>query len=181
MNPFLAQIIMFGGTFAPRGWAFCDGQLLPINANQALFSLLGCTYGGDCRTTFALPDFRGRAPVHSGNGSSGPGLTPRSLGAGGGTETNTLLTQNMPSHNHNPRLRAESAAGSTGNPTNNLLGVVITGGDIYAPPVPAAEVDMSADGIVSNNVGNSTAVNNMQPYRVINYIIALQGTFPSRS
>ena len=178
MNPFLAQIIMFGGNFAPRGWALCDGQLLPINQYQALFSLLGTTYGGDGRTTFALPELRGRAPVHSGQG---PGLTDRRLGSKGGTETNTLVTANMPSHNHNPQLRAESAAGSSGNPTNNLLGVVTTGADIYAPPVPAAEVNMSGDGIVSSNVGNSTAVNNMMPYQAVNYIIALQGTFPSRN
>jgi microcystin-dependent protein len=178
MDPFIGQIIMFGGNFAPRGWAFCSGQLLPIAQNTALFSILGTIYGGDGRTTFALPELRGRAAIHAGNG---PGLTSRALGQRGGSETNTLTTNNLPSHNHNPQLRAESAAGSSGNPTNNLLGVVVTGADIYAPPVPAAEVNMSGDGIVSSNVGNNTAVNNMQPYLAVNYIIALVGTFPSRN
>lgn len=180
MDPFIAQIVMFGGNFAPRGWAFCNGQLLPIAQNTALFSLIGTIYGGDGRTTFALPDLRGRAAVHAG-GSSGPGLTNRFLGSRGGSETNTLNVTQLPSHNHNPQLRAESAPGSTGNPTNNLLGVVVTGADIYAPPVPAAEVNMSSDGIVSNNVGNNQAVNNMMPYQAVNYIIALVGIFPSRS
>lgn len=181
MDPFIGQIIMFGGNFAPRNWAFCNGQLLAISQNTALFSILGTIYGGDGRTTFALPDLRGRAPVHSGNGSSGPGLSSRPLGSRGGSETNTLTTANMPSHNHNPQLRAESAPGSTGNPTNNLLGVVVTGADVYAPPVPAAEVNMSSDGIVSNNVGGNQAINNMMPYQAVNYIIALFGIFPSRS
>lgn len=182
MNPFLAQILLFGGNFAPRGWAFCDGQLLAISQFQALFSLLGTNYGGDGRTSFGLPDLRGRVPVHSGNGSAGPGLSSYPLGNRGGIETNTLTTQNLPSHNHAPRLRAESAAGTTGNPTNNLLAVV-TGASArpYAPPVPADEVDMSADGIRSNNVGGNQAFENRQPYTAINYIIALQGVFPSRS
>lgn len=180
MDPFIAQIVMFGGNFAPRGWAFCNGQLLPIAQNTALFSLIGTIYGGDGRTTFALPDLRGRAAVHAG-GSSGPGLTNRIVGSRGGTETNTLNVTQLPSHNHNPQLRAESAPGSTGNPTNNLLGVVVTGADIYAPPVPAAEVNMSSDGIVSNNVGGNQAVNNMMPYQAVNYIIALVGIFPSRN
>ena len=96
-EPFIAEIIMFGGNFAPRGWAFCDGQLLAINTNQALFSLLGTTYGGDGRTTFGLPDLRGRVPVHPG---TGPGLTQRRLGEKGGTETNTMNINQMPEHNH---------------------------------------------------------------------------------
>ena len=180
MDPFIGQIVMFGGNFAPRGWAFCNGQLLAISQNTALFSILGTIYGGDGRTTFGLPELRGRAAIHSGS-STGPGLTNRPLGSRGGSETNTLNTNNLPSHNHSPRLRAESAAGTTGNPTNNLLGVVTTGADIYAPAVPAAEVDMSSDGIVSSNVGSNTAVNNMMPYQAVNYIIALVGTFPSRN
>ncbi len=181
MEPFLAQIVMFGGNFAPRGWAFCNGQLLAINQNQALFSLLGTTYGGDGRTTFALPELRGRVALHSGNGSAGPGLTPRPLGQRSGSETNTLNVTQLPSHNHTATMRAESDAGSTGNPTGNLLGVVITGANIYAPPVPATEVDMSSDSIVVGNTGGGQAVNNMQPYTAVNYIIALQGTFPSRN
>lgn len=97
MDPFLAEIIMFGGNFAPRGWALCDGQLLPINSNQAVFSLIGTIYGGDGRTTFALPDMRGRTAIHAGNG---PGLTPRPLGQRSGTETNTMNVTQMPAHSH---------------------------------------------------------------------------------
>ncbi|WP_430974469.1 tail fiber protein, partial [Sunxiuqinia rutila] len=96
-EPFVAQISMFGGNFAPRNWAFCDGQLLAISSHTALFSLLGTTYGGDGRTTFALPDLRGRTPVHAGNG---PGLSPRALGSKFGSEQTTLTTNNLPSHNH---------------------------------------------------------------------------------
>lgn len=179
MDPFIAQIMMFGGNFAPRGWAFCNGQLLPISQNTALFSLIGTIYGGDGRTTFALPDLRSRVAIHPGRG---PGLSDYRVGTRGGIETNQLLAGNMPSHNHAPRLRAESAAGTTGNPTNNLLGVV-TGADSrpYAPPVPADEVDMSADGIRSSNVGGNQPFENRQPYLAVNYIIALQGVFPSRS
>ena len=180
MEPFIGQIIMFGGNFAPRNWAFCNGQLLAINQNQALFSILGTTYGGDGRTTFGLPELRGRVAVHSG-GSSGPGLTNRPLGSRSGTETNTLTTNQLPSHNHTATMRAESAPGSTGNPTGNLLGVVTTGANIYAPPVPATEVSMSSDSIVVNNTGGNQSVNNMQPFTAVNYIIALQGTFPSRN
>ncbi len=181
MNPFLAQIIMFGGNFAPRGWALCDGQLLAISQFSALFSLLGTTYGGDGRTSFALPDLRGRAALHSANGSAGPGLTPRPLGQRSGSETNTLNVTQLPSHNHTATMRAESAPGTTGNPTGNLLGVVTTGANIYAPPVPATEVSMASDSIVVSNNGGGQSVNNMQPYTAVNYIIALQGTFPSRS
>lgn len=178
MDPFIGQIIMFGGNFAPRGWAFCSGQLLPIAQNSALFSILGTIYGGDGRTTFALPELRGRVAVHAGQG---PGLTNRPLGSRGGAQDTTILTQNMPSHNHTATMRAESAAGTTGNPTGNLLGVITTGANIYAPPVPATEVSMSSDSIVVGNNGGGQPVNNMQPYTAVNYIIALVGTFPSRS
>jgi len=141
MDPFLAQIILFGGNFAPRGWAFCDGQLLAINQYQALFSLLGTTFGGDGRTTFALPDLRGRAPIHAG---SGPGLTTRRLGEKGGTETNQLNSLQLPAHGHP-----------------------------LATGIPL--------GGTSANVGNNQPVNNMPPYLAVNYIIAIQGTFPSRN
>ena len=104
MEPLLGQIIMFGGNFAPRGWAFCDGQLLPIAQNTALSSILGTTYGGDGRTTFGLPDLRGRVPM---GGGHGPGLSPRSLGQKGGNETTTLTVSNLPPHNHSAALHAE--------------------------------------------------------------------------
>jgi microcystin-dependent protein len=178
MEGYLAEIKMFGGNFAPRNWAYCQGQLLAIAQNQALFSLLGTTYGGDGRTTFGLPDMRGRASVGSGRG---PGLTDRRIGQKLGTETNTLNQTQLPTHNHSAQLRAESAAGTSGNPTGNLLGVVTTEADIYAPPVPAEEVDMSSDAIVVNNSGGGQPVNNMQPSLVLNYIICTNGLYPSRN
>jgi len=175
MDPFLGQIIMFGGNFAPRGWALCDGQLLPINNYQALFSILGTTYGGDGRTTFALPELRGRIPMHAGNG---PGLTDRRLGQRFGTETVTLTTQEIPSHKHTTTLHAESTPGSSNNPTNNLIG---GGGSKFAPSAAAANVAMNAESIVAGNTGGGQNHNNLQPVQVVNYIIALQGTFPSRN
>ena len=114
MDPFLAEIVMFGGNFNPRGWAFCDGQLLPIAQNQALFSLLGTIYGGDGRTTFALPGLRGRTPIHAGRG---PGLTDRRLGSRGGSETVTLNTTQIPSHNHSGTITV--GTGKATSPANN--------------------------------------------------------------
>jgi len=178
MEPFIGQIIMFGGNFAPRGWAFCDGQLLAISQNTALFSILGTIYGGDGRTTFALPDLRGRVAMHEG---SGPGLSNRQLGQRGGSQTTTLTVSNMPTHNHNVGLRAEAAAGSTANPTNALLAVSTNQDRIYAPPAPANEIAMHPDSISQQNVGGNQSFGNEQPYTVVNYIIALIGLFPSRS
>lgn len=178
MEPFIGQIIMFGGNFAPRGWALCDGQLLAIAQNTALFSILGTTYGGDGRTTFGLPELRGRVAMHEG---TGPGLSNRALGQRGGAQTATLNVGNMPSHNHSVRLQAETAAGSTANPTNALLAVSTNQDRIYAPADPAAEIPMHPDSIAQNNMGGGQAFSIEQPYTVVNYIIALQGTFPSRS
>src|SRR5689334_10120851 len=115
-EPFLGEIRMFGGNFAPRGWAFCNGQILSIAQNTALFSLLGTTYGGNGQTTFALPNLQCRLPMHFGNG---PGLTPRSLGEMGGTETVTILTNQMPMHNHS--LMATNADGNNAHPIGNTL------------------------------------------------------------
>ncbi len=171
MDPFLAQIVMFGGNFAPRGWAFCDGQLLSINANQALFSLLGTTYGGDGRTTFALPDLRGRVPMHPGNG---PGLSSRRLGEKGGREYETLTVNQMPNHNH--QIHAANKAGDDTNPTT-AKAFATAGNDLYLD-APQATV-MQGD-IVTNNGGNQPH-NNVQPFECVNFIIALQGVFPSRS
>lgn len=164
-EPFLAEIRIVGFNFPPRGWAQCDGQVLPINQNQALFSLLGTTYGGDGRTTFALPDLRSRTPVH-------PGPDIR-LGARGGEETHVLTTAEMPNHDHT--LRAASAAASA---------PVITGGALAANPSrsygePANLVALAADSVGS--VGAGQGHENMQPYTTLNYVIALQGLFPSRN
>lgn len=134
-EPFIGEISMFGGNFAPRGWALCNGQLLPISQNSALFSLLGTTYGGDGRTTFALPDLRGRVPVHAGRGSGG--LSPYPLGSKGGSETLSI-----------PR------------------------------PVPVTIAPNNGNAQVINGAGQ---ISNVQPYTTINFIIALQGVYPSRS
>lgn len=172
MEPFIAQIVMFGGNFAPRGWAFCDGQLLAISTNQALFSILGTTYGGDGRTTFALPDLRGRYAMHPG---TGPGLSPRQLGQRGGSETNTLTTQNMPAHNHAATVHASGNPADSANPDGARLGMA----EAYS--AQAASVDLAADAATTANTGGGTAVNNVPPYHCVNFIIALQGIFPSRS
>lgn len=171
MDPFLGEIIMFGGNFAPRGWAMCDGQLLPINANQALFSILGTTYGGDGRTTFALPDLRGRVSMHPGNGN---GLTPRRLGEKGGQENVTLTVNEMPNHNH--QIHAANTGGDDTDPTTaKAFGTA--SGDLY---IDSAQGTAMQGEIVTNNGGGQSHTN-VQPYECVNYIIALQGVFPSRN
>lgn len=173
MDPFIAQIVLFGGNFAPRGWAFCEGQLLAISSNSALFSLLGTTYGGDGRTTFGLPDLRGRAPIHKG---SGPGLSNFNLGQKGGTETNTLTVPQLPSHTHTAHINASTDGGEDSTPAGNFLGE--SGSDLYTSSGGTA---MGNDSVSVGNTGSSQPVNNRSPYLALNYIIALQGVFPSRS
>lgn len=179
MDPFLGEIIMFGGNFAPRGWALCDGQLLPISANTALFSILGTTYGGDGRTSFGLPDLRGRVPMHAGNG---PGLSDRRLGAKGGSETTHITTANMPAHNHAaPVVNGSSNVPDTKVPAGAYLptGPRSGGVDLYASALGTAQ-PMGGGGS-TGNAGGNIPVDNVQPYQCVNYIIALQGVFPSRS
>jgi len=168
MDPFIGQIMMFGGNFAPRGWALCDGSLLPISQNQALFSILGTTYGGDGKTNFALPDLRGRAPIHAG---SGPGLSPRKLGQKGGVEQVTLTTSQIPSHSHT--LQGRSDAAGSDDPSGRSLGK----SNIYARQ--AADTAMAASSITAT--GGGQPHENMQPFLGINFIIALVGVYPSRS
>jgi microcystin-dependent protein len=176
-EPTLATIKMFGGNFAPRSWALCNGQILAIAQNQALFSLLGTTYGGDGRTTFALPDLRGRTPIHEG---TGPGLSPRPLGQRSGTETNTLVSANLPPHNHiaTGTVKAKNGAGDESNPGGGFPATA--GTDLYAD---TSNTSMAGDSVAVtiNNNGNQQPINNMQPYTVVNYIICIQGLFPSRS
>ena len=169
-EPFIGEITLFAGNFAPRGWAFCDGQLLSINQNQALFSILGTTYGGDGRTTFGLPDLRGRTPIHAG---TGPGLSTYRLGSKGGTETVTLTTAQMPSLSHN--LEAHTGYGDTANPDGAINAK--TSRPAYKSSAPNAT--MSGSSI--SNTGGSQAHENRPPYVTVHYIIALQGVFPSRS
>ena len=174
MEPFLGQIMGFGGNFAPRGWALCDGQLLPISSNTALFSILGTTYGGDGRTTFGLPDLRGRAMVHAGNG---PGLSPVRLGQKGGSEGFTLNVTQLPPHNHTATLHAETAAANQSNAQNRMLALT----EIYADVVAAEDRVMAPESITMQNTGGGQPVSHRGPYQAINVIIALQGIFPSRS
>lgn len=169
----MAQIIMFGGNFAPRGWAFCEGQLLPIASYNALFSLLGTTYGGDGRTTFGLPDLRGRTPIHKG---TGPGLPAISLGQKGGSATTTLQVANIPAHGHTAQLGVSTAAGEDDSPSGNVLAQA--GSEIYGSTVNG---QMAADSIKVDQTGGSQSFSNMQPFLGVSYIIALEGVYPSRS
>jgi microcystin-dependent protein len=169
-EPFIAEIRIFAGNFAPRGWAFCNGQLLPVSQNTALFSLIGTIYGGDGRTTLALPDLQGRAPMHPGRG---PGLTSRRIGESGGTELETLAETQMPNHNH--AMAASPNPAESPDPTGNALGRSV-GGNTYGPVTNLLSL---ADAAASPNGGNQ-AHNNMQPFLAINYIIALVGLYPSR-
>ena len=170
-SPFLGMIISVGFNFAPRGWTFCDGQLLAISQNTALFSLLGTTFGGDGRTTFALPDLRGRVMVSPG---TGPGLSPYAWGQRSGQEFVTLNTQEIPSHNHDIRLggTASTPAGS-----NSLIGN-LTGTDIIFNPTSSGNT-MASDAIT--NTGGSQAHENRMPFLGIYRCIALVGVFPSRN
>jgi microcystin-dependent protein len=173
-NPFVAEIRIFAGNFAPTGWATCDGQLLPISQNTALFSLLGTTYGGDGKSTFALPNLQGSAPLQQGQG---PGLSLRDLGEIGGEQTVTLLQTEMPAHIHT----AVAAAGAgLPDPTNNAWASGAKGfGNIYSPSVQANNVQMNPFAL--SIAGGNLPHNNMMPYLCLTFIIALQGVFPPRS
>jgi microcystin-dependent protein len=166
-EPFLAEIKIVGFNFPPRGWAQCDGQILPINQNQALFSLLGTTYGGDGRTNFALPDLRGRAPMHESSGFS--------LGSRAGSETEALTNAQMPQHTHAPRAGKAAGAG-TDTPLGNYWGEEP---GVAGYRTATDNINMNAAAVGS--VGSGQWHNNMQPYVTLNFIIALQGIFPSRS
>ncbi|MBC8757365.1 phage tail protein [Kordia sp. YSTF-M3] len=184
MDPFIGQIVMFGGNFAPRAWAFCDGQLLAISQNTALFSILGTTYGGDGRTTFALPDLRGRAAIHPG---TGPGLSTIKLGQRGGAEYHTLTVSQMPNHAHSGATMKGSISvneedGVEDDPAGRNLGVSSAG----TPYNTNTNDKLMAPNSVSIS-GNTLATGGNQsfymrnPFEGINYIIALFGTFPSRN
>lgn len=172
-EPFVAEIRIFAGNFAPRGWAFCNGQLLPISQNTALFSLIGTTYGGDGRSTTALPDLQGRSPMQPGHG---PGLTSRRLGEKGGVETVTLTESQMPSHRHS--LRASPDTGDLNAPSSDRSIARSGGGFAYQQSNSSLN---ALDQASSQDAGGSQAHNNLQPYLAMNFIIALVGLYPSRS
>jgi microcystin-dependent protein len=172
MDPFVAEIRIFPFNFAPKGWAWCDGQLLPLSQNTALFSLLGTTYGGDGRSNFALPDLQGNAPMHPGQG---PGLSLHDLGEIGGAETVTLLSSEMPSHPHT--LQASAQPGEDANPTGEALGRSV-GAQTYQTTTNANLVGMAPEALAP--AGGDQPHNNMMPYLTLNFNIALQGVFPPR-
>lgn len=171
-TPFLAEMRIMSFNFAPKGWAMCNGQLLPINQNQALFSLLGTTFGGNGQTTFGLPDFRGRVPIHSG--------PENTLGTKAGQESHTLTASEMPAHNH--IANASTVAGNSAfiavtfpSASQNIPAAV--GGGIYAPPSNLTTLHPSS----ISNFGGSQPHENRQPFLVLNFCIALSGTFPSQN
>ena len=165
-DPYIGEIRIFAGTFAPRSWTFCDGQLLSISQNTALFAIIGTTYGGDGETTFGLPDLRGRAPMHAGNG---PGLTSRGIGQRGGAETATAAQ--IPSHSHT--LQGVDADAQGTDPTGSHLA---TSNEDNYDDQGAPNVSMSS---LATGSFNNQSHNNMQPYLTLNFIIALTGIFPS--
>jgi len=169
-EPFLAEVRMVGFNFAPRGWAFCDGQILPINQNQSLYSLLGTTYGGDGRTTFALPDIRGRTPIHVGRSNGGG---DHRLGQKSGEETHTLSANEMPNHDHVVMATSENA--NQPSPQGHVF--ARSTNTIYRSPDGLTPI--KSDSVL--HVGGGQAHENMQPYLAVNYCIALQGLFPSRN
>ena len=173
MDPFVAEIRIFPFNFAPRGWAWCDGQLLPLSQNTALFSLLGTTYGGNGKSNFALPDLQGRAPMHPGQG---PGLSLHDLGETGGSETVTLLESEIPAHSHG--LMCNPGVANRTGPAGNSLARV-AGANPYVPGSPTPPlVNMSDQALPP--AGGDAPHNNLQPFLTFYFNIALQGVFPPR-
>jgi microcystin-dependent protein len=183
MDPFIGEIKMFAGNFAPRGWALCDGQLLTVSQNDALFSLFGTIYGGDGRTTFGLPDMRGRVPLHQGQGN---GLTDRRIGLKVGTESETLTINNIPTHNHS--FQATTDLADAGYPATAVAADTDTASVYYKELPDENDVtlpDQDPDTVMPDNTlssaGGGQAHNNLMPFQCVNYIVALVGTYPSRN
>ncbi|MFC1997299.1 phage tail protein [Chloroflexota bacterium] len=170
-EPFLAEIRIVGFNFAPRGWAFCDGQILPINQNQSLYSLLGTTYGGDGRTSFALPDLRGRVPIHVGRYNGGDF---HQLGSKSGEETHTIIAAEMPQHKHG--YQASGVDGNSNIPGSHILAREVS--QPYRQDRPSS-LQMLSGSVM--NTGGGQAHENMQPFIALNFCIALRGLFPSRN
>jgi microcystin-dependent protein len=175
MDPFVAEIRIYPFNFAPKGWAFCDGQLLPLSQNTALFSLLGTTYGGDGKSNFALPDMQGNAPMHPGQG---PGLSLHDLGETGGSQTVSLLESEIPSHSHSV-MASTSTANRTG-PVGNSFARTASGATPYIAGSPTPPL-VSMNPNMLTPAGGDQPHNNMQPYLTLNFCIALQGVYPPRT
>ena len=174
MDPFVAEIRIFPFNFAPKGWAFCDGQILPLSQNTALFSLLGTTYGGDGKSNFALPDMQGNAPMHPGQG---PGLSLHDLGETGGSETVTLLESEIPNHTHT--IMAVNSNANRTNPIGNSISRAINATP-YFPGTPTPPLVNMNDNAITP-AGGDQPHNNLQPYLTLNFCIALQGVYPPRT
>jgi len=172
-QPFVGEIRMFAGNFAPAGWMFCDGQLLPISENETLFNLIGTTYGGDGQSTFALPDLRGRLPLHMGQG---PGLQNYILAENGGVETVTITTQQLPAHTH-PAQCSSGGGSNSSDPTGGIWAP----SDVNQYSNAAQAVFLGTPAIVTTAAGGSQPHDNMIPFLCINYIISLFGVFPSQT
>ena len=189
-EPFIGEIRMFVGNFAPWNWALCDGRELPIASNTALYSIIGTEYGGDGMTYFNLPDLRGRVPVHAG---SGPGLTTRALGDTSGAESTTLAVANLPAHDHSAGISGSATAkcaaepGNRNSPVGNTLAPDAGNQSaVYADAEPTADMragtfDLSTATVSVDNTGGNQAFDHMPPFQVVHFIIALRGLFPSRS
>jgi microcystin-dependent protein len=175
-NQFVAEIRIFTGNFAPTGWALCNGQLMPISQNTALFSLLGTTYGGDGKSNFALPNLQGSVPLQQGQG---PGLSLRSLGEIGGEQSVTLLQTEMPAHSHT--VQVDGAGGGSGVPTNNTWGASGGRGRPAAPYAATSVSNVQMNPFGTSIAGGNLPHNNMPPYLALTFIIALQGIFPPRA
>lgn len=173
MDPYVGEIRLFSGNYAPVGWALCNGQIMNIQQNPVLFSIIGNSYGGDGRTTFALPDLQGMAPMGQGAGS---GLTPRSIGTSLGASTQTLTINEIPNHTHVPNGSSATAA-SQADPSNKVWG---SESDAAVNKPYAATPNVSMNTLALNSAGGSQAHNNMQPFLALNFIIALEGVFPPK-
>ncbi|HEX3467178.1 MAG TPA: tail fiber protein [Candidatus Elarobacter sp.] len=176
-NPYLGEIRLFPFNFAPQGWAMCNGQALPISQNTALFSLIGTYYGGNGTSTFQLPDFRSRLPIHQGQGA---GLSAYVIGQYGGSENVTLTTQQMPSHTHLVYADGDASSNNSPSPQDNAMATFATGSNIYATAAGLKKA-VTMNPLMIAAAGGTQPHNNIQPFLVITFCIALEGIYPSRS